>query len=90
MSARPGTPEQIAAGLTAAQRRALLWLRPGGRWAKHCKGEDDAPSIHVLHALSRLGLATRSVTDKRGWRTTDHLGAQVRAILAQQEQPHDR
>jgi hypothetical protein len=69
------TNEQIAAGLTKAQREALLY---DGFWWTHSKS--IAGKGPTLAALGRKGLTTDAFTHR-----ISNLGLEVRAILMKEQ-----
>lgn len=70
------TPEQIAAGLTKAQREAVLAINPAYRnWA------DDMPTATPLYPAYEAGLASRCWDGPGLHYQLTSLGLQVRNIL---------
>lgn len=91
------TPAEIAARLTPAQRRALLWLPADGRWVSRIhlslahgpRSMPGASTAPPLLALLKVGSVEANPTSAvEDWRLTP-LGAEVRAILAAQEAERD-
>ena len=94
------TAEQIAAGLSPAQKRAVLWCNPDGSPRVHLKGPetsffclwkvirgDPTKEVALIYSLAERG---QSTTEKRGiwpaatWKLTP-LGQSVREILKEQD-----
>lgn len=84
------TPAEIAARLTPAQKRALLWLP--------IDGSVSSTRCHWSHTGSMVWLAGRCAAEKHivgengpgndcRWRLTP-LGQAVRAIVEQESAPH--
>lgn len=77
------TPERIAAGLSPAQKRALLWLPAEGA-SVSMMATWWAPAVETLRGL-RDQIMLASWAKGLGWSLTP-LGVQVRAaVLAMQE-----
>lgn len=95
------TVEQITAGLSPAQKRAVLWCNDDGTPRVHLKGPetsfyclrkvirgDPTKEVALIYSLAERG---QSTTEKRGiwpastWKLTP-LGQSVRAIL---KEPND-
>lgn len=95
------TPEAVAASLTKAQRRALLWCHESGEPRQWEKGAETSfycladirwgdPTKQVAHVAVLVTRADGEKPKGRLWRANTWcltpLGLQVRALL--QDQPH--
>lgn len=78
------TPEQIAARMTKAQRRAILWLPKDGKQRCWCLRDqtDFRPGIEGISF--ELRKIARGSFDATWWRLTP-LGAAVRAVVAKED-----
>jgi hypothetical protein len=79
-------PHAIARRLTPAQKRALLWL-PEDADSWKLRLEWLSPPQDIIHKLHGLALASR-FEDTDVWSPTP-LGAQVRAIVEQEQGGRD-
>ncbi len=84
------TPAEIAARLTPAQKRALLWLPGDGEPRTRRNWREIVPRRDVLWRLCELGLAAEWESQQArplfAYSLTD-FGQAVRAIVEQEQQP---